>query len=138
MTKRLQLIVLLLVIPALVTGCSWKSALTTVGIIGAAGAGAAAVYYAKGDLEGDFDNEISDVADASVAALEENGYKVLDTDVDDDRATITAEEIGTDRDMTIKLTRNDGGETHISIRYGLVGDESKSRDVYDDIVRRLK
>jgi hypothetical protein len=124
----------------LTAGCTKWQALTAAGL-GAAGAGVAAVYYAKGDLEADLDNHIDHVYQTSVSTIEKRGYKVTEKNVDDESGRIdaTIPAMGTEKsqDLTIKLERKSEQFTHIAIRIGIFGDEALSRAILDDIQSKL-
>ena len=130
-----------LLIMALAVGCSTRQVLTTLGVGAAVGAGVAGVYYVKGDLESNHDNNIGEVHRASMSTMQSRGYTVTQNDLDAAAGRIDAEipAVGTDkaRDLTIKLTRKERDLTHISIRVGIFGDEALSQAILDDIEARL-
>jgi hypothetical protein len=130
-----------LLIMSLVVGCSTGQVLTSLGLGAAAGAGVAAVYYAKGDLEADIDHDIERVYKASLSAMEKRGYAVSEKTVAEEAGRIEAAipAIGADNehDLTIKLDRKEEKVTHISVRVGVFGNESLSRAILDDIQAKL-
>lgn len=139
MSNNVKLTVLACLAIAL-PGC--RGLWTALGVTAAAGAGAAAVYYAKGDLEADFDDDLNDVYGASVGVLTDRGYLVNDTDSKiegneaDVEATIPAIGAEDARDVSIHLEQ-EGGRTSISIRIGVFGDEGLSREILSGIEARL-
>ncbi len=139
MSNHLKILLLAACILAF-PGC--RGLWTALGITAAAGVGAAAVYYAMGDLETDFDDDLDDLYSATVDALEERGYTIdateteLRTDEADVEATIPAVGDEDERDVSVHLER-DGAKTSMSIRVGLVGDEKLSRAILDSIEAEL-
>lgn len=135
--RTARFLAMLLAIAVLGTGCSWRAFWTTLGLAGAAGVGAAAVYYSKGDLEADFDEDIRDVYDASKATMQRRGYDIAEDRVNRDEGLITGR---TDDDKRIRLSLNErsGNRTRMKIRIGTVGDEAASRNLYDDIREELR
>ncbi|HOR29383.1 MAG TPA: DUF3568 family protein [Candidatus Sumerlaeota bacterium] len=135
--KRLTQLAICLLIPCLVAGCSWRGFWTGVGLAGAAGAGAAAVYYAKGDLEADLDDDLAHVHKAAHRTLLERGYDVKENELDALEGRLVADIPGLDdeknRSVKILTERTASALTHISIRVGTFGDEDLSRAILDDI-----
>jgi hypothetical protein len=132
-----RFLTMLLAVALLTTGCSWRAFWTTLGLAGAAGVGAAAVYYSKGDLEADFDDDIRDVYDASKTTLERKGYDIDEDRVNNDEGLITGKTDDGDR-FRLSLNEREGNNTRMKIRIGTIGDESKSRDLHDDIRDELQ
>lgn len=140
MTKRLRMLVVVTVMSSMLTACSSRTFWTTLGLAGAATAGAAAVYYAKGDLETDCEKSVKDVYDAALATVRKRGYDVEEKELNASDAFIKAKiPVSGDKDkpLTIKIKSVDDGKTHFSIRAGLVGDESLSRGILEDIRKKL-
>lgn len=120
--------------------CTSRGFWTGAGIAGAAAAGAAAIYYARGDLEADLEYEIEEVHKASLAELKERGYDINREYVGATEGEIEAEKIvaeGDEEDLTIKTNRLTSERTHISVRVGVFGDEAQSRAILDGILKRL-
>lgn len=134
-----QSVVRLLALSTLVaftlTGCSWKQVLATVGLAGVAAGGVAGYYYLEGDLEADIDEDLDKVYDATLKALDEEGWDVEDKDKDDDEAKIVGEK--DDEKVTITMEEKDDDETHMKIRVGTFGDEDASKDILDAIEDKL-
>lgn len=135
MKQSIRWMTLAVLVAFTLTGCTWKQMLTTVGLGAAAGAGVAGYYYVEGDLEADIEDDIDDVYDATLEALDDEGWDVEDKDLDDEDGKIVAEK--GDDTVTIKLKEKDDDETHVSIRVGTFGDEEKSEDILDAIEDRL-
>ena len=135
--KQLGALCCSLLIMSLSVGCSTKQVFTSLGLGAAAGAGIAAVYYAKGDLEADHDRNIESVYKSAVSAVEKRNYIVTSKNVSessaDIKAVIPASGDEKERDLTIKMTRKEENVTHISIRVGVFGDEALSHALLDDI-----
>lgn len=131
-----------MLIPVLLTGCSGRQVLATLGIGTAVAGGVAAVYYVKGDLEYDIDHNIDRVYGASLSVMDRRGYRVKEDSVSDASGRIDAEipAQGGEKahSLTIKLQRKEEYITHISIRVGVFGDEALSRAILDDILSRLR
>ncbi|MFH0793986.1 MAG: DUF3568 family protein [bacterium] len=130
-----------LLILACAAGCSTRQVLTTLGLGVAAGAGAATVYYVKGDLEYDLAHNVNDVYWATLTTMEKRDYSVTTKNFNDAtgriEAVIPAKGGDKEHDLTIKLERKEENLTHISIRVGVFGDESLSRAILDDIQSKL-
>lgn len=135
MKQSVRLMAFALIVAFTLTGCSWKQVLGTVGLAGVAAGGVAGYYYLEGDLEADIEDDIDDVYEATLKALDDEGWDVEDKDLDDEDGKIVAEK-GDDK-VTIKLKEKDDDETHLSIRVGTFGDEKKSEDILDAIEDRL-
>lgn len=117
------------------TGCTWKQVLGTVGLAGVAAGGVAGYYYVEGDLEAEIEDDIDDVYEATLKALEDEGWDIEDKDLDDEDAKIVAEK--GDKTVTIRMKEEDDDETNISIRVGTFGDEEESEDILDAIEDHL-
>jgi hypothetical protein len=90
------------------------------------GAGAGTVAYIRGDLEAVVESNIDATYQASVKALGQ--LEITPTSKAKD--ALTAKIVGRDADdkkVTIKLARTADNLTKLSIRIGLIGDETKSR-----------
>lgn len=141
MNPMLRVCMIVLLLPLLASGCSWRGVLTTLGIAGAAGAGAAAVYYAKGDLQAPLDSDLRKAHDASRRTLQDNGYTIERDSVDALNGSIDAykgSKEGDDRTtVRIRTKRNKEDATDISIRVGVFGDEKLSRQLLREIEEKL-
>lgn len=101
------------------------------------GAGAGTVAYFRGDLEAVESKNIDTVLEATEKAVEELELKVSKKTKDKMSAEIVARDAG-DKKITIKLSAAAEESTKLSIRVGWVGDETKSRLVYQKIREKLK
>jgi len=98
----------------------------------AAGAGAGTYAYVNGELK-ETDNVAYDTAgDATLAAMKDLGYAVVDNKKDALTTKITAVSTG-DKKVYITLTKQSATATEISIRVGTFGDEALSRQILDKI-----
>ena len=135
MNKTARLILGLLLIAVLIVGCTRREILTGVG---AAGVGAAAVYYHQAALRADLAYPMRDVFEASVDTMQARGYAV-DADYGESRSRIRADApADRDRDVRINLEHRAADVTRITIRVGLIGDEPLSRTFLDEIQQRLR
>jgi len=103
----------------------------------AAGAGAAGVAYARGDLEATLPNIPEEIEQASQKAFHELKIKQISSD----SSALDARIVGrtaTDKKITIKAKTVDSNLTKISIRVGTFGDEQLSRRIYDTIKKYLE
>jgi hypothetical protein len=101
------------------------------------GAGAGTVAYIRGDLEAMLDDDINSAYQASLKSLEQ--LEIAPTSKVKD--ALTAKIIGRDADdkkITIRLTSTAEGLTKLSIRIGLIGNETKSRIIYERIKKNLE
>jgi hypothetical protein len=101
------------------------------------GAGAGTVAYIRGDLEAVVESNIDATYQASVKALGQ--LEITPTSKAKD--ALTAKIVGRDADdkkVTIKLARTADNLTKLSIRIGLIGDETKSRIIYEQIKKNLE
>lgn len=126
--KNLNL-VLALLIPLALTGCA--AAL----IAGGAAAGVGAVAYVKGDLEKTYDRSLSSLYEASKAGLRDMEF----TPKSDRKDAVEYHLVSTMADGTeVKVNgRRQDQMTRISIRVGVFGDESASRQILDKIESHL-
>lgn len=135
MKQSLRWMTLVTLIAFTLTGCTWKQVLGTVGLAGVAGGAVAGYYYVEGDLEAEVEDDIDDVFDATIKALEDEDWDIEEDDLDDDTGKIVAEK-GDDK-VTIRLKEEDDDETKLSIRVGTFGDEEKSEEILDAIEDHL-
>ena len=119
-----------LVLGLMTTGCAMF-------VLGAAaGAGAAGVAYAKGDLQARVKADPRAVEKASVKAFEALGVRTVSsvgTGVDAQVIGRTA----SDTKITIKAESRAPGDSLLSIRIGAFGDEAMSRRIHDEIKKHL-
>ncbi len=104
----------------------------------AAGIGAAGtVAYVKGDLEMVESKGIDNVYTATKKAMKQLGFSVTKDEKDWLSAVIVAHDVKDNR-VTIKLSSTASKATKLSIRVGLLGNEAKSRLIYQKIRDNLK
>lgn len=104
----------------------------------AVGAGAAgSVAYVRGDLEAIEAKKLDTVYDAAKKALEQLELSISKDAKDAMSAEIIARD-SQDKKITVKLAAATEDSTKLSIRFGVFGDETKSRMVYDQIKKNLE
>jgi len=129
--EQVFLILALAGMAVLVQGCA-------VAWVGAGlGVGAGMVAYFKGDLEAVESKDIDTVFEATEKAIEELEIKVSKKTKDKMSAVIVARD-AQDKKITIKLRATADEGTKLSIRVGGLGDETKSRLIYEKIRENLK
>lgn len=129
MRKRDAILVMLLIASAVsISGC----------LLAAVGAGAAGtVAYVKGDLEVIRPEGVTEVYEATKAAVEQLEYVTTESNKDATSARVVARDSKDDK-ITIKLEATPEGPTAISIRVTTWGDERRSNIIYDKIVENLE
>lgn len=111
-----------------ITGCA--------AFVVGAGIGAASVAYVEGNLHAHVKADPRTVEKASVQTLKSMGIRVISsagTSVDAEIKGQTA----TDKKVLIKAKSEEAGECSLTIRVGILGDESTSRRIFDGIKKRL-
>ena len=125
-TARRWLIAVLLGISlAGLTGC----------IAVAAGAGAGAVAYVRGELEANLANDYNKVVQATRDAIKDLEFVKVSENKDALKALIIAR-TAMDKKIEINVT-NMGGNTKVTIRVGVFGDEQLSMSILDKIKANL-
>ena len=141
MNSCLRWMTLALLVAVVTTGCSRRSFLVGTGLASLAVVGTGGYLYARGDLEHDYPYDHEDVYRASVQSLIAQGFAVENEELNAINARVdargphpaTREEVK----ITVKMEKVESGDTHISIRVGILGDEALSRDILAGIERRL-
>ena len=100
------------------------------------GAGAGTVMYVRGDLEAVLSNDINSVYEAAQKSLEQLELKVSSKAKDVLAAKIVARD-AQDKKITIKLSSTAENTTELNIRAGVFGNETKSRLIYEQILKNL-
>lgn len=100
------------------------------------GAGAGSVAYLRGDLEAMMAEDVDAVYQASLKALGQLEITPTKKEKDALSATIIARGAD-DKKIKIKLNRTEQDLTKLSIRVGLLGSQSKSRVIYEQIKQNL-
>ena len=123
-------LLLLLMVLALFfnTGCA------ALVIGGAAGAGSYA--YISGEMKSNESISLNRAWNATQKAVKKSGFTVTSKEKDDFYAKLVARGAG-DKKLTIKLKRQSDNITEIKIRVGMLGDESMSRLIYDEIKKQI-
>ena len=105
-------------------------------ILAAAGAGAGAVAYVRGDLEANLDNEYQKVVDAAHTAVGDLEFARVSENKDALKAVLISR-TAMDKKVEITITKSANHLTNIKIRIGIFGDEVMSRTILDKIKSRL-
>lgn len=121
---------LLLMTSLLLSGC----AVLLVG--GAAAAGAGTVAYVRGELRATVDGTYDRVWSAAERALQDLDMAITAREKDGLTGQLTARASG-DRKVTVRLRKVTGTATEVRIRVGTWGDEALSRQILEQIERRL-
>lgn len=117
--------------------CLGASVFTLSGcILAAAGAGAGAVAYVRGELEANLDNDYNAVVEASRGALADLEFARVSENKDALKAVMISR---TAMDKKVEVTVSSSGKslTNIKIRVGIFGDEQLSISILDRIKARL-
>jgi len=98
----------------------------------AAGAGASAVAYVRGDLETNLHTDYSRVVDSARNSIDELEFAKVSENKDALKAVLVAR---TAMDKKVEITVTNSGKrlTNIKIRVGLFGDEALSMSILDKI-----
>ncbi len=129
--QELVLVLLLVVCPLVLTGC-----LAAAAVGGAAAAGAGTVAYIKGELKATEEATLDKTWEATVGAVEELQFLVINKLKDAVSAEIEAK-TADNKTVKIELKRVTENLTDISIRIGTFGDETLSRYILSKIEARL-
>jgi hypothetical protein len=124
--RRLFAGVLLVVSLSALSGC----------ILAAAGAGAGAVAYVRGELEGNLDHPYDAVVEATRGAITDMEFARVSENKDAIKAVMVSR---TAMDKKVEVTISNSGKslTNIKIRVGIFGDEQLSMAIMDRIKARL-
>jgi len=129
MPKKLVFVVLVVIFcggALLIEGCA----------VALVGAGAGTVAYVKGSLKVVMDEELDDVYEATVKALDQLEITPSEKEKDALAARIAARNAQDDK-ITIKLKAAENNLTEVSIKIGFFGDRSQSQAIYDKIKENL-
>jgi hypothetical protein len=126
-TKHVVLPLLFAAMFMLVQGCM---------AVALVGAGAGTVIYIRGDLEAVLSNDINSVYEAAQKSLEQLELKVSSRVKDALAAKIVAMD-AQDKKITINLKSTAENTTELNIRVGVFGNETKSRLIYEQILKNL-
>ena len=95
-----------------------------------------AAAYSMGRLHARVDRDMNSVYEASVVALEQLEIKVTDKKKDVFGAKILGK-TSDEQSITIKIKPETDSSTALSIRFGSLGSEARSRAIYDQIRKGL-
>lgn len=126
-TRELCLVSLLVCAVTVLLGCSSESKGT-----GASGK----VEYSWGELNATESAGIEKTYDASLKAVEELKLPIIQKGVDSMSGKIITRDVE-DKKIIITLTAATGGMTKISIKVGTLGDEGKSKLIYEQIKKKM-
>ena len=98
----------------------------------AAGAGVGGYAYANGELKSSETVTYDTACTATLAAMKDLGYAVVENKKDALTDKITAVSTG-DKKVYVTITKQSSTTTEISIRVGTFGDEALSRQIMDKI-----
>lgn len=118
----------LLITVAMVSGCAALA-------VGAA-AGAGTAVYVKGKHQETVDAPVTQVHQATLAALQDSGITVQEESVDDFKGDIKGE-MSDGTNVWIDLERQTANTTQIGVRIGATGDKEESAAIVDRIKNRL-
>ncbi len=101
-------------------------------IVAAAGAGAGAVAYVRGELDANLNNDYNKVVDSTRRSIKDLEFALVSENKDALKAVFVAR---TALDKKVEITVENSGKrlAHIKIRVGLFGDESLSVSILDKI-----
>lgn len=117
--------------------CLGASVFTLSGcILAAAGAGAGAVAYVRGELEANLDKDYNAVVEAARGAVADLEFARVSENKDALKAVMISR---TAMDKKVEITIANSGKslTNIKIRVGVFGDEQLSMSILDRIKTRL-
>lgn len=105
-------------------------------ILAAAGAGAGAVAYVRGELEANLDHDYNAVVEAARGAVADLEFARVSENKDALKAVMVSR---TAMDKKVEITISNSGKslTNIKIRVGVFGDEQLSMSILDRIKARL-
>lgn len=107
------------------------------GALVAGGAAAAGTYvYTEGRLQRQYDANLEQTYQASLAAAQDTGLKVTEQNKEVAEASIRAEQQD-GSPVWINLESLDQGKTQVSVRVGYTGDEQASRRIQEAIAKRI-
>ena len=102
----------------------------------AAGAGAGAVAYVRGDLEANLEHDYNQVLKAARKAVEDLEFAKVSENKDALKAVLISR-TAMDKKVEIIVTNSGKTLTNIKIRVGLIGDQELSMKILDKIKARL-
>jgi len=127
-TRQMCLVSLLVCAAVILQGCSSESA--------EPGGTAGKTQYSWGVLNVTESAGIEKVYDASLKAVEELKLPIIQKGVDSMSGKIVTRDVE-DKKIIITLTAVTDGMTQLSIRVGTLGDEGKSKLIYEQIKKKM-
>lgn len=104
--------------------------------VAAAGAAAGTVAYVSGALNAEFDEAPPRVHAAVEAACRDMGITISESKASELDAVVKGK-TARDKNVSINIKATDTGGSEMSIRIGVFGDETLSRQLYDRIREKL-
>ena len=101
-------------------------------IVAAAGAGASAVAYVRGELNADLNADYNKVVDSARKSIKDLEFAKVSENKDALKAVLVAR-TAMDKKVEIDITNSGKKLTNIKIRIGLFGDEALSMSILDKI-----
>ncbi|MBN2019829.1 MAG: DUF3568 family protein [Sedimentisphaerales bacterium] len=92
--------------------------------------------YSMGTLESFEAKSIDKVYDAALKAMDELKLPVIQKGVDSMSGKIVGRDVA-DKKIVVTLSSTTDGMTKVSIKVGLLGDEAKSRLVYEQLKKKI-
>jgi hypothetical protein len=105
-------------------------------ILAAAGAGAGAIAYVRGDLDANLDSTYDKAVEASRKALADLEFIRISENKDALKAVLVSR-TAMDKKVEITISNSANRLTNIKIRVGIFGDEQVSRTILEKIRARL-
>jgi len=127
---RMLLAALLVVSAVALHGCA-----SSEGTAKPEGVAPGTAQYKMGTLKAVESTSIDKVYGATLKAMEELKLPVLQKSVDSMSGEIVARDVA-DKKITITLNATTDGMTKLSIKVGMLGDEAKSRLIYEQIKKK--
>ena len=125
-STRILLAVLLVSSALVLHGCASSEEAASAGM----------ARYSMGTLRSVEPAGIDKVYGATVKAMEELKLPVLQKNADSMSGIIVARDVA-DKKITVLLTATTDGKTKLAVKVGLLGDEAKSRLIYEQIKKKL-
>lgn len=130
--KRLQRLLLGLVVAPLLTGCAGAA------LLGAGAAAGAGTYaYMEGEASRAMNGGFEQVWNSTLSATRQMNLQVLNTQRDALGGTIEAKSTADGDNVTIKVEPVDSDTTRVKVRVGVLGDEEESRRILQQIETRV-
>ena len=128
---RMLVAVLLVVSAVALQGCA-----SSEGTAEPNAAAAGAAKFSMGSLKSVEPASIDKVYDGTLKAMEEMKLGVLQKNADSMSGKIVVRDVE-DKKISISFTATTDGKTNMSIKVGMLGDEAKSRLIYDQIKKKI-